>query len=268
MVNQTSYKPGSSILHRRDPRMKIIVLVLFTILIFLLHTFLPIALLFVSILALWKLAGIEYKTLLSYAKLMLFLFTLLVLMQSIVYPGERILLEPVIPDRVPLLGGRGTITLEGILYGIILCLRILTLMCTLPLLLVTTSIEELALGMVKLGLSYKVSFTATTALNQLPLLRSDIIAIMNAQKLRGSIVFDKGRWYQKLIAFPALVVPLVMGAMRRATLMGVAMDSRAFGSHPRRTYIVSIRTGPGDWLFLSASLLYGGGLWWINHIRL
>ena len=129
---------------------------------------------------------------------------------------------------------------------------------------VTTTIEELALAMVKMGLSYKVAFTATTALNQLPILRSDILSIMNAQKLRGFTVFDTGKWYQKLKAFPTLVVPLVMGAMRRATLMGVAMDSRAFGSDTKRTYIMTIKTGPKDWLFLCGSLLFGTGLLAMN----
>jgi energy-coupling factor transport system permease protein len=130
-------------------------------------------------------------------------------------------------------------------------------MCTLPLLLVTTTIEGLSLAMVKMGLSYKVAFTATTALNQLPILHSDIIAIMNAQRLRGFTAFDRGRLFQKMKAFPTLVVPLVMGAMRRATLMGVAMDSRAFGSDKRRSYIMTIKTRTGDWLFLFGSVLFG-----------
>ncbi len=265
MANPTSYKPGNSLLHRMDPRIKTIVLILFTILIFILKSFSSIGLLFLTIAVLWKLSGIGYGTIISYIKFMLLLFMLLVIMQSIFYPGETILLEPLIPSSFPLLGGKGNISLEGILFGILLCLRVLTLMCTLPLLLVTTSIEELSLAMVKMGLSYKVAFTATTALNQLPILRTDIIAIMNAQKLRGFTVFDTGRLFQKLKAFPTLVVPLVMGAMRRATLMGVAMDSRAFGSEKKRTYILSIKTRAGDWLFLSGSVLFGLLLLVMNH---
>jgi energy-coupling factor transport system permease protein len=264
MANPTCYKPGASLLHRTDPRIKMVVLVLFTILIFILQSFSAIGILFVTIAILWKLAGIGYRTIISYMKLLMILFILLMIMQTIFYPGEIILLEPLIPEWFPLLGGKGNITLEGILYGMILCLRVLTLMCTLPLLLVTTTIEELSLAMVKMGLSYKVAFTATTALNQLPILRSDIVAIMNAQKLRGFTVFDTGKWHQKLKAFPTLVVPLVMGAMRRATLMGVAMDSRAFGSDKKRSYIMSIKTRPADWVFLIISTLFGAGLLAIN----
>jgi energy-coupling factor transport system permease protein len=264
MANPTSYKPGNSVLHRTDPRIKTVVLVIFTILIFIIRSFSAIGLLFVVILLLWKISGLGFGTILSYMKLLMVLFLLLMIMQTIFYPGDIVLVEPLIPHWFPLLGGMGDITLEGILYGVLLCLRVLTLMCTLPLLLVTTTIEELALAMVKMGLSYKVAFTATTALNQLPILRSDILSIMNAQKLRGFTVFDTGKWYQKLKAFPTLVVPLVMGAMRRATLMGVAMDSRAFGSDTKRTYIMTIKTGPKDWLFLCGSLLFGTGLLAMN----
>ncbi len=265
MANPTSYKPGNSLLHRLDPRIKTIVLILFTVLIFILNSFSSIGLLFLSILFLWKLSGIGFEIIFSYIRIMLLLFLLLLIMQAIFYPGETVLLEPLIPGWFPLLGGKGNITLEGIFFGFLLSLRVLTLMCTLPLLLVTTTIEELSLAMVKMGLSYKIAFTATTALNQLPILRSDILAIMNAQKLRGFTVFDTGRLFQKLKALPALVVPLVMGAMRRATLMGVAMDSRAFGSDRKRTYIMTIKTRAGDWLFLSGSLLFGILLLVMNH---
>lgn len=264
MANPTSYKPGNSVLHRADPRFKTIVLIIYTMFIFIFTSFLSIGLLFLSILVLWKIAGIGYRTIVSYAKLLTVIFILLMIMQTIFYPGETILVEPLIPEGVPLLGGKGNIALEGILFGMILCLRVLTLMCTLPLLLVTTTIEELALGLVKMGLPYKIAFTATTALNQLPILRSDIVSIMNAQKLRGFTVFDDGKLFQKLKAFPTLVVPLVMGSMRRATLMGVAMDSRAFGSDKTRTYIMSLKIRPGDWLFLVVSLCYGVLLLYLN----
>jgi len=265
MANPTSYKPGNSLLHKTDPRIKTIVLIFFTVLIFVFKSFISIGLLFAAILILWKVAGLGYQTILSYVKFMMVLFILLMIMQSIFYPGVIVLVEPLIPQWFPLIGGMGNITLEGILFGLLLCLRVLTLLCTLPLLLVTTTIEELSLAMVKLGLSYKVAFTATTALNQLPILRSDIVSIMNAQKLRGFTVFDTGKLFAKLKAFPTLVVPLVMGAMRRATLMGVAMDSRAFGSDKKRSYIMSIRTKPGDWIFLLSALAFGGLLLVLNY---
>lgn len=264
MANPTSYVPGNSVLHKTDPRIKTLVLIFFTTLIFVFQSYLAIGLLFATIMVLWRVSGLKIGIIFSYLKFMAFLFFLLIAMQSLFYPGTTVLVPHVIPVAVPLIGGAGSITLEGVLWGILLCLRVLTLMCTLPLLLATTSIEELALAMVRMGLSYKVAFTATTALNQLPILRSDITAIMNAQKLRGFTVFDNGSLFAKLKAFPTLVVPLVMGAMRRATLMGVAMDSRAFGSDKTRTYIMSIHTKAGDWIFLALSVLLGSALTIVN----
>lgn len=264
MDGPISYRPGNSLLHRIDPRIKTAVLLLFTMLLFVLKSFLAVLLLFGVIVLFWKVSGPGLGTVVLYIRFMLPLFLLLVLMQSLFYPGQTFLLKPVIPRAVPLIGGTGNISLEGVLFGLLLCLRVLTLMCTLPLLLFTTTIEELSLSMVSAGLSYKIAFTATTALNQLPRLRSEITDIMNAQKLRGFTAFDSGRLFAKLKAYPALVVPLVMTAMRRATLMGVAMDSRAFGAFRTRSYIVTLKTGKEDWLFLLGALMLGALLVAIN----
>jgi energy-coupling factor transport system permease protein len=51
------------------------------------------------------------------------------------------------------------------------------------------------------------------------------------------------------------VTPLVISAMRRAQLMAVAMDSRAFGATRSRTYLEDIRMGPKDWAFLVFSIV-------------
>ena len=206
-----------------------------------------------------------FKTMLGYLKFMMILFVILMIMQSIFYPGETRLVYPLIPKFIPLLGGKGDITLEGILFGLLLCWRVLTLICMLPLLLLTTTIEEMALAMVRMGLPYKVAFTAITALNQLPILQTEVVQVMNAQKLRGLTVFETGKVFQKLKAFPTLVVPFVMGAMRRANMMGVAMDSRAFGTSKTRSYVTTIKMRISDWFIFFSGILYIAGLVWLNY---
>lgn len=265
MANTTSYLPGNSLLHRLDPRIKLVLLMSLTVLVFFIDTFLPLGILFFSVLLLWKHAKMTFRTMARYLKFMMVLFIILMIMQSIFYPGENRLVDPLIPEFVPLLGGMGDITLEGILFGLLLCWRVLTLICMLPLLLVTTTIEELALAMVRIGLPYKVAFTATTALNQMPILQTEVSQVMNAQKLRGLTVFETGKLFQKLKAFPILVVPFVMGSMRRANMMGVAMDSRAFGTSRTRSYITTINMKTTDWFILFCGVLYIAGLVWLNY---
>jgi len=243
----------------------LIILVFLTVEIFFIKTFAALGVMFFSILFLWFNTKMPLKTMAKYLKMMMVLFILLMVMQAIFYPGNIKLIDPLIPEGAPILGGMGDITLEGIVFGVLLCWRVLTLICLLPLLLVTTTVEELALSMVKLGLPYKIAFTATTALNQLPLLQAEVVQVMNAQKLRGFTVFENGKIFQKFRAFPTLVVPFVIGAMRRANIMGVAMDSRAFGTSSTRTYITSIRMRTKDWVISVFCGVYIIGLFLLNY---
>jgi len=66
--------------------------------------------------------------------------------------------------------------------------------------------------------------------------------------------------FEKLRAYPALVTPLVIGSMRRAQLMAVAMDSRAFGASKSRTYLEDITLHGRDWVFLCGSILFAAGV--------
>lgn len=265
MSSLVNYYSGDSILHNLDPRVKLVMLVLITILIFMVKNFIVIGILFASLIFMWFIADLPFHLISSYFKFMMGLFVILIIMQAIFYSGSTILIEPLIPEFVPLIGGVGNIALEGILFGLLVCLRVLTLISFLPLVTFTTPVEKLALSMIKMGLPYEIAFTATTALNQIPVLQSEVQSIMNAQQLRGFTVFETGNLWQKLKAYPALVVPLVMGAMRRSQMMGVAMDSRAFGASAERSYIEDIVMNKKDWMALVFVILYMAVLLYINY---
>ena len=175
---------------------------------------------------------------------------------------------PIIPSFMPLVGGIGRLTLEGVLFGVLLSLRLLTLVILLPLVTMTTPIHLFALGLIRLGVSHKIAYTATTTINLIPVLRMEAAAIMDAQKLRGFSTFDEGRLFKKLKAYPTLVMPLVIGAMRDAQLMGVAMDVRAFGTSKSRTYVDDIRMSAADWVMLSLVLLYCLTVLYLNFFML
>ncbi|MBS3970422.1 MAG: energy-coupling factor transporter transmembrane protein EcfT [Clostridia bacterium] len=231
------YVPGDSFFHRLDPRVKIIMLILFTFMIFLIKNFVLISIMFGLTISLWLVSGLSIKRLAGMAKLLIGIFAFVIIIQGIFQLGDTYLVAPLIPEIVPLIGGKGRITLEGLLFGVLISYRLLTLICLLPLITMTTPVHHIALGLVKLGLPYKVAYMATTALNLVPSFKEEINTIMEAQKLRAFTVFEEGSLPQKLKAYPALVVPLVIGAMRRAQLMGVAMDARAFGAFKCRSYI-------------------------------
>lgn len=258
------YYPGDSFLHRLDARVKIIMLLLLTILVFLTKNFPVLAALFALILICWKISGIPMKELGGYLKLLVGLIAFVVVIQCLFQTGETPLIKPIIPEAVPLIGGMGTISVEGIRFGFLLGFRLLVIMCLMPLIIMCTRVRELSLGFVKLGVPYRIAFMITTALNQVPILQDEIATITDAQKLRAFTVFEDGKPLQKLKAYPALVVPLVMGAMKKSMLIGTAMDVRAFGCKKSRSYLHDITLQTKDVAVLVGVIVLSAGLFTAN----
>ncbi|RPI88345.1 MAG: energy-coupling factor transporter transmembrane protein EcfT [Chloroflexi bacterium] len=256
MSSMITFIPGMTLFHRLDPRSKIVFMVLISTAIFAVQNlYVTIAILAVMV-ALWFVAGLPAKVVLGFLRALLPIFIFLVIVQAIFYPGEHILVQPLIPDFVPWIGGMGRITLEGIGFSIILMLRLLSMIILLPLVSMTTPVHIFALGLVKLGLPYHLAYTTTSALNLVPILQNETNVIIDAQRLRAMKTFEKGKALDKARAYPALVTPLVIGAMRHAQSMAVAMDSRAFGANKKRTYIEDIEFKPLDWIFCICTLVF------------
>ena len=251
-----SYCPGNSIFHNLDPRVKLFLLLTMSIAIFSVTNLFLIVAVFVLIILLWTFCGLPTKNLMKMFKTLSFLFVFLTLIQALWYPGQIILVKPLIPDVVPLIGGSGKITLDGILHGIMISIRMAVLLSLIPILTSTTEIEDIVLGLVKVRLPYKYAYMATTAMNMVPTFVDEMNVIKNAQLLRACTVFEEGKFSEKLKAYPSLIVPLVIGAMRRAQAMGTAMDARSFGSRKTRTYINDIQWHNRDTVALTILIVF------------
>jgi energy-coupling factor transport system permease protein len=248
------YYPGATFLHRLDPRVKIILLIAFTLVVFTVQD-IPLALALLGMAAtLWWASRLPLSTWSGYLRFMLGMLAFIVALQAFLYPGTTILVGPLVPRGAPLVGGWGIVTVEGVIFALLLSLRLLTMVSLLPLVTMTTPVHQLFLGLVRLGLPYTLAYTATTTLNLVPILRGEARNVVDAQKLRGLRAFETGNLWGKLRAYPPLVVPLVVGAMRKAQLMSVAMDARGFGAYPRRTCAYAIEMRRVDWLALALGL--------------
>ncbi len=250
------YHPNDTAIHRLDPRVKIIMLITLTILVFLSRNVLVLGVIFVAIISAWIVSKTPVNELVGYMKLLVGLVLFLFVIQAIFQNGETALIDPIIPYAVPLIGGIGRITLEGILYGLLLSFRLVIILCLMPLVIMTMRTKDFSLGFVKLGVPYRIAYMITMALNYVPTLQGEISTITSAQKLRGFMVFEKGSALQKLKAYPALVIPLVMGAMKRSMQIGMAMDVKAFGLNKKRTFLHDLTMRKADWavLFLFCAL--------------
>jgi energy-coupling factor transport system permease protein len=251
-----AYYPGKTFFHKLDPRAKIIFMVIISMAIFAVQQ-IPVALVVLAVmLCLWFIARLPFSVLWSFIKVLLPIIGFLFLVQAILYPGNTPLIKPLIPIGK----GYGQVTLEGILFAVLLGLRLIAMIIMLPLVNFTTPVQIFALGMVKMGMPYRLAYTMTTALNLVPILQSETGVIVDAQRLRAMQSFEKGKLVEKLKAYPALVTPLVIGSMRRAQLMAVAMDSRAFGASKSRTYLEDISLHVWDWIFICLTVAFTIGI--------
>lgn len=117
----------------------------------------------------------------------------------------------------------------------------------------TTEPQRLILSLVhQLHLNYRVAYGTMVGYRMLPLLQTDYRTIRAAQRVRG-VRERRGvvhLWYR----MRRYALPLLTGAVRRAGRTALAMDARAFGALPQRTYRERMKVTAADWLFVAAAV--------------
>ncbi|MEL7610151.1 MAG: energy-coupling factor transporter transmembrane component T [Bacillota bacterium] len=265
-MEQKAQNANTTYFHRLDPRVKMALLITFTIYIFTTRNFIVISAMFAAVVLMWGTARIPLSRIAGMIKFMIPIILFIVVVQALFQLGETDLVNPIIPKSVPVIGGIGRITKEGLIMGLAVSYRLITLILLMPLITYTTDIGRLALGLVKLGMPYKIAYIATTAFNMVPSMSEQVKDIMNAQKLRAFTVFENGKMLEKMKAYPALIIPMVVGAMKKSVLMGVAMDARAFGCSKKRTYVRDLAMRASDYVWLAGIVLFVAGLAVLNSV--
>ena len=213
-----------------DPRIKIFLVFLYTILVFVINKLILASVLFVSIILfrlVLKMSFLKGKSLFAWASLSVFM----------------ILTKMIFTE----------VKMDGLIKGLIICCRIGSIMLLLPILTHTTSYSQIAGGLSSF-INYRAVFVITTAFNLIPVFEAEGRNIIDAQKLRGADVFEKKGVFRKIMAYPSLVLPFVLGAMRKALVSSAAMDSKGFGIYKTRTWLDKNIMKPQDYFFLVLGL--------------
>ena len=132
-------------------------------------------------------------------------------------------------------------TQEGVFDGAGTLARILAIASVSLLFTLTTDPARMVDSLIQVaGLPYRLGYAAYAALRFIPLYDSEVKVVKSAHQIRG--VGENGRGLMaKLQLYRSLLVPLLVGGIRRAQITSIAMDSRAFGAYPRRTAIREAR---------------------------
>jgi energy-coupling factor transport system permease protein len=165
-----------------------------------------------------------------------------------------------IPAWVPMFAGPVTLYREGLVFGLMVVFRFLSPLLTMPLVVLTTDINDLVLGLVKLRVPYKVAFIFSITLRFVPFIFGEIDAIIEAQRLRG-LALEKMSIFRRIPVFASLAVPLIIGSLLKAQTLDVVLQSKAFSGSADRTYLTEIRLRPVDW-----AIILGGTTFFVASV--
>jgi energy-coupling factor transport system permease protein len=142
-------------------------------------------------------------------------------------------------------GGVLVPTYGGFLFGLSTALRLDTFLAAGILFLTTTRVEEVAYALGRLGVPYQVGFTLTLAFRLVPVFFDAALSVVQAQRCRG-LEFGRGGLVTRLRRFVPVIVPVLIGALRRADRMAMALELRGFNSGRVRTTYLRAHAGARD----------------------
>ena len=247
------YFPGNSVIHRLDPRTKLIMLVIYIVALFLASWWVSYAVMLVFLVGCIAVSGIPAKSFVRGMKPLIFILVFTGLLNLFFTEGETVLLSL----------GSVTITLEGLERAVMMIVRILMLISGTFLMTYTTSPIALTDGLESLMNPLKsikvpvheLSMMMCIALRFIPTLIEETDKIMSAQKARGAD-FESGKLLERVKALIPILVPLFVSAFRRADELATAMECRCYQGGDGRTKMKLLRYSRTDFMaFLVGTVL-------------
>ena len=243
------YFPGDTIIHRLDPRTKLIWVVIFIAALFTARDYVSYALMIAVTVGLVAVSGVRPRNLLRGMKPLIFIICFTGILNLFYTRGGTTLFEWWI----------FTVTTAGIKRAVLMVIRIMMLICGTLLLTYTTSPMALTDGfeilfgpLKKIRVPiHEMSMMMSMALRFIPTLIEETDKIMSAQRARGAD-FDTGRLLERAKAMLPLLVPLFVSAFRLADELAVAMESRCYHGGEGRTRMKQLRLVRRDYLALLA----------------
>lgn len=239
------YYPVNSIIHRLDPRVKMIGLFSFIITLFVSNSFKSYFIAFLFIALIIKLSKVPFNLVLKSLKSIMFLicFTLIL---NICFSGRG---TPFFEFGII------KISVEGIILSITLALRLIIIILASSMLTLTTSPIKLTDGIEYLFKPLKifkfpahdVAMMMTIALRFIPTLVEELDKIMKAQMARGAS-FDNGSVIQRAKSLIPVLVPLFVSSFRRADELAMAMESRCYRGETGRTRMKELKLEKLDFM--------------------
>ncbi|MBO5333842.1 MAG: energy-coupling factor transporter transmembrane protein EcfT [Clostridia bacterium] len=255
------YFPFNSVIHRLDPRTKLLFTIVFIVTVFLANNFVSLFFCMLLSAAVIGLSKIPVKTVMKGLKPILLIIVITSILQ-IAYVDSGIVLV----DEWKI-----KITSGGILTAVFMTLRISLLIVMSTMLTYTTSPTSLTNGLdrmfaplKKLGIDFHtVTMIMTIALRFIPTLIEEVDKIMSAQKSRGAS-FDQGNLMKRAKALIPLFIPLLFNSIRRAYELANAMTCRCYNGGKGKTTMNALKFSLRDYMSILVMAFLIGGIIVLN----
>lgn len=226
------YYPVSSVIHKLDPRIKILLTTMLIVTVFLAKTFAAYGVIVAFILISILLSRVPVLTVLKSVRMILFLLIFTLALNIFFNKEGEVLWEWKFI----------CITKGGLIFAAKMAIRLISLVVGASLLTLTTTPTELTDGIESLLRPLKVikipvhdiAITMSIALRFIPTLMEETDKIMKAQKSRGAC-FDEGGLLKRAKALLPILIPLIVSSLRRADELALALDSRCYNAVTNRT---------------------------------
>ncbi|MBN2489050.1 MAG: energy-coupling factor transporter transmembrane protein EcfT [Methanosarcinaceae archaeon] len=263
------YEQKDTVIHRLDPRVKLVWLFGLSILTVVLGVPWLLVLLFLSTLPFWFMLAPS----ISKIRAMVWLFGAIVLgfviSQSLFYYWAEEPFLTIVPSTFPVIGyltGGICLYSDGAMYGLFQSFRFMTTVSAAMVVVATTHPSELIIALVRfsclkvgnreyhIGLPYEIAFMVSSAVSFAPSMIEECAIIVNSMKARGLEL--KGGISTKIKALRYLFVPMVINILRGGRQIAIAADARGFRATANRTYVKELKLKGNDYVFLLYTVVF------------
>ncbi|SFH58348.1 energy-coupling factor transport system permease protein [Pisciglobus halotolerans] len=256
------YIPGTSWIHRLDPRAKLLATMFFIIIIFLANNWQTYLLLLLFTLLAVKLTDIKFSFFINGVKPMIWLILFTVVLQVLFTSGGETYFQ----------WGPIMVTSQGLLNGVFIFCRFVLIIFMSTLLTLTTmplsltdAIEYLLRPLTKLKVPvYEIALMLSIALRFVPTLMDETEKIMNAQRARG-VDFGEGNIFQQMKAIVPLLIPLFVSSFNRAEELATAMEARGYQGGEGRTKYRQLHWQTSDTIVMLTFAVLTGALIFLRN---
>ena len=258
------YYPSDSILHKADPRIKIVIALILIVTSFLCNSILSFSGLILMIITLIVISRIPFKVIFKAIRPIMIILVFTMLINVLWTKGETLLVEFwIIQIYAEGLRNAGFMLIR--IFSLIVASTILVTYTTTPIAL-TDAIESLLYPLKKIKVPvHDFAMMMTIALRFIPTLVDETEKIIAAQKARGAD-FSSGSLIKRAKALIPILIPLFVSSFRRAEELAVAMECRCYRGGEGRTRLKALKCKGGDIVGFLAVTALSVGVVLLNYV--